>query len=71
MQIVIQILENFLFHLKKVEIPPNSNLQTIELRAFYKSNIKEIYIPPTVLKINENVFESKVSKIGECAFKDT
>ena len=35
-------------NLRKVEIPTNSNLQTIEEFAFSESNIEEISIPPSV-----------------------
>ena len=38
-------------YLKKVEIPTNSNLQTIEELTFFYSNIDEIFIPRSVTKI--------------------
>ena len=40
----------------KVDISPNSNLQTIESNAFQYSNIKQIFIPSKVSKICENAF---------------
>ena len=43
-------------NLGKVEIPKNSNLQTIEKNAFMFSNIEEISIPHGVAKIYESAF---------------
>ena len=40
-------------NLTKIDIPPNSNLQTIESNAFQDSNIKQIFIPSKVSKICE------------------
>ena len=56
----IKIISSYAFHdcnnLKKVEISPNSNLQTIESCAFSCSSIEEIFIPPKVSKICKNTF---------------
>ena len=43
-------------HLTKVEISPDSNLQTIGIRAFQNTNIEEIFIPSKVTKICEFAF---------------
>ena len=42
--------------LRKIVIPPDSNLQTIEINAFEESTITSIYIPPHVTQINEDAF---------------
>ena len=56
----IKVISSFAFdnckNLTKVEISPNSNLQTIESNAFSYSTIKEIFIPPKVSKICEDAF---------------
>ena len=58
----IKIISSYAFSscdiLTKVEIPTNSNLQTIEPEAFSWSKIKEIYIPSKVSKICENTFSN-------------
>ena len=43
-------------NLRKVEIPMNSNLETIESHAFSYSNIGKILIPPKVTRICDSVF---------------
>lgn len=48
--VYVNTLYNFSF-LTKVAIHPNSNLERIESKAFYNSQIKEICIPSTVTKI--------------------
>ena len=56
---MIKICEYAFFNccrLRKVEIPTNSNLQTIEKYAFSYSKIEEISIPASVTKICENAF---------------
>ena len=45
-------------HLTKVEISPDSNLQTIGIKAFQNTNIKEIFIPSKVTKICEKAFSN-------------
>ena len=45
-------------NLKKVDIPANSNLQTIESNAFSYSNIESIVIPSKVSKISDSLFAS-------------
>ena len=56
----IKIISPYSFNectiLNKIEISPNSNLQTIGSNSFYYTNINEIFNPP------------KVSIISECAF---
>ena len=58
----IKIISSYAFeccyNLIKVEIPPNSNLHTIESNAFSESKIKEIFIPPKVSKICQYAFNS-------------
>ena len=39
--------------MKKVEIPPNSNLQTIGSKTFSGSFIKEIYFPSSLRELRE------------------
>ena len=68
--------------LRKVEIPPNSNLQMIKKNAFSYTKIQEIFIPSKVLKIGKNAFSecielkkvefapnSNLQIIGHFAFK--
>ena len=51
----IKIISSYAFHnctkLAKIEIPPNSNLQTIERSAFSCTDIERIFIPQKVSKI--------------------
>ena len=57
----IKIISSYAFHdcfnIKKIEIPSNSNLQTIGKCAFSRSNIESFFIPPKVSKICESAFE--------------
>ena len=48
-------------NLTKVKFQPNSNLQTIESKAFSYSNINEIFIPSKVSKICEDAFRGCVN----------
>ena len=41
------------FYLQKVEIQPNSNLQTIKRAAFALSNIKELYFPASLKELKD------------------
>ena len=79
----MRLLNVLNLYLKKVEIPPNSNLQIIEIRAFSVSNIEEIYIPPNVSKICEGAFykcknlkkveiptKSNLQTIEKCTFSN-
>ena len=53
---MIKICEYAFFNccrLRKVEIPTNSNLQTIEKYAFSGSNIEEIYFPKSLIELKE------------------
>ncbi|KAK8896570.1 hypothetical protein M9Y10_014478 [Tritrichomonas musculus] len=43
-------------YLTKVEIPKNSNLQTIGEHAFYRTKINVIFIPPKVSEISNFTF---------------
>ena len=47
---------NYCSHLRKVEIPTNSNLQAIERYTFSNSKIEKIFIPPKVSKICRDAF---------------
>lgn len=42
--------------IKKIDIPINSQLQTIETGAFQGSYLESIYIPPLVTEISSNLF---------------
>jgi hypothetical protein len=56
---VISIIETFAYatNLKKVQFKPDSSLKQIGMNAFYKTNIKEIYLPKDVNYIENNAFD--------------
>ena len=69
---MVKICERAFFNcknLRKVEIPTNSNLQTIEEDAFLSSKIEDIFIPRNVTKICKGAFsfcyELQIVEISE------